>query len=159
MRRVLVVEQYDNAAEAMAAELGCTEIASGVPRFEGYVQVLPSVVIESGTNPGLVLGAFNARKTSKDELDALQDLPAPAAPARVNSFLLAVMSLLSLSVANTLASKYPVFTIALNAGNWSAALDALKLAASNSDLTSDQYNSIITLAAQYAIPFSEKSGG
>ena len=80
MRRVLVVERLDSQLEKLAEKLGCSEIASNVPRFEGYVKTLPAVVIESATNPGAILGVFNANMTSKDELDTLADLPAPPAP-------------------------------------------------------------------------------
>lgn len=79
MRRVLVVEEYNSEMEKLAEKLGCPEIASNVPRFEGYIQVLPSVVVESATNPGMILGVFNARKVSKEEIDTLEDLPEPEA--------------------------------------------------------------------------------
>ncbi|MBU0778282.1 hypothetical protein KKH23_06840 [Patescibacteria group bacterium] len=72
MRRVLVVEQIDKAAKDLAKELGCSEIARNVPRFEGYVKSLPSVVIESETNPGVILGAFPAAN-----VPTLEDLPEP----------------------------------------------------------------------------------
>ncbi len=80
MRRVLVVERLDSQMAKLAEKLDCSEIASNVPRFEGYVKSLPAVVIESVTNPGAILGAFNANITTKDELDALVDLPVPPVP-------------------------------------------------------------------------------
>jgi len=80
MRRVLVVESLDSQTEKLAEKLGCAEIASNVPRFEGYVKSLPSVVIESASNPGVILGVLSANMTSKDELDALVDLPMPPVP-------------------------------------------------------------------------------
>lgn len=75
MRKVLVVECVDTEATKMAEELGISEIACNVPRFEGYLKSLPYVVIESATNPGVILGAFSADKITKDELDILEDLP------------------------------------------------------------------------------------
>ncbi len=80
MRRILVVESLDSQTEKLAEKLGCPEIASNVPRFEGYVKSLPAVVVESASNPGAILGIFNANMTSKDELDALVDLPVPPVP-------------------------------------------------------------------------------
>jgi len=77
MRRVLVVEKVDSKGERLAQKLGCPEIACNVPRFEGYVKSLPSVVVESATNPGTILGVFNADKVSKAQLDELADLPEP----------------------------------------------------------------------------------
>jgi hypothetical protein len=80
MRRVLVVEKVNGEAESLAEQLGCPEIACNVPRFEGYIDSLPSVVIESATNPGVILGVFNASMISKEDLDSLQDLPETPAP-------------------------------------------------------------------------------
>lgn len=75
MRKVLVVERVDSEAQKLAEELGISEIACNVPRFEGHVKDFPSVVVESATNPGVILVVFSAAKITKDELDVLEDLP------------------------------------------------------------------------------------
>jgi len=74
MRRVLVAKKA-KIDKALAEKLGCPEIAYNVPRFEGHIKILPSVVIESATNPGVIIGVFNASKVSKEQLDNLIDLP------------------------------------------------------------------------------------
>jgi hypothetical protein len=80
MRKVLVVEQVNSKAARLAEKLGIVEIACNVPRFEGIVKSLPSVVVESATNPGVIVATFNAERASREELDTLEDLPETQEP-------------------------------------------------------------------------------
>lgn len=77
MRKILVVERIDIEARMIADSLGLTEIACDVPRLVGIVKSYPSVVIESATNPGIILGVFNANMITGEEIEVLQDLPSP----------------------------------------------------------------------------------
>ena len=80
MRRMLAVIKVDIEAKKQAEYLGCTEIVNNVPRLAGLVKSFPAVVLESATNPGVVLGVFDAARITREELDALQDLPTAEQP-------------------------------------------------------------------------------
>jgi len=77
MRKVLVVEVLDSDAQSLADKYGIGEVAVNVPRYAGIVTFYPAIVVESATYPGQVLGVFNPDGFSPDDLNALQDLPAP----------------------------------------------------------------------------------
>lgn len=77
MRKILVIEKQDEKSLELAEKFDIGELASNVPRFAGVVTFYPAIVVESASIPGQILGVFNPDKFSADDLDALEDLPAP----------------------------------------------------------------------------------
>ena len=100
---------------------------------------------EDAETMGTTLVAINEMKSRN----------APAAPPRINSFLLAVLNLFGIADGNALLAKYPLFTAALNAQNWMVTQQTLQYAQKNGDITMEQYRQIVTvLAPEYAIPLT-----
>lgn len=91
---------------------------------------------------------------AEDEQDAIERIPAPPSPVAPdpNGFLLAAMGALGLVPGNTLLAKWPTFTVAINAANWSVTRMVLGAALQAGDLTTEQYATLTGLLTEYGIP-------
>jgi hypothetical protein len=109
-----------------------------------------TTTVESYSHDLDIAGAI---KITKEEFDTfIASLPLPTPSPDVGGFRMAILTLLGLETANNLASRYPVFIIALNAQNWSVTLQTLDFALSKEAITQKQYDDILGLAKQYHIP-------
>jgi hypothetical protein len=137
MRNIYIVPSntpIDDSVVATATAAGCTEIAQGIP---------PAL-------DGIVLP--NQLPTVWREPDSTYP-PSLVPPPNVNGFLLAIFEALGFDTANRLAASYPIFNIALAAGNWSLAKQVLDAALAAGALTQTQHDNIIQLGIQFNIPF------
>lgn len=98
------------------------------------------------------VAAANLRLQAKAELEA-QNLPEPPPEPEtrvknINGFNMALLNMIGMAAGNILLSKYPIYTPAIMAGNWTVTSQILNLAVANGDLTQEQLDAINILAAQ-----------
>lgn len=89
-------------------------------------------------------------------------VPQPPAPEVIptpnpNGFLLAAMATLGLVPGNALLAKWPTFTVALNASNWTISRQVLGAALQAKDLTQQQYDTLEALLTEHGIPDEAKA--
>lgn len=102
---------------------------------------------------GLLLGLeMTAVIVDADPGAGTLTLPLSPLPPDPNGLMLAIFQTFGKAKARSLATKYPDFTIGLDAANWAVARGAVEDAKTAGDLTQENYDTLQQFTTDYHIP-------